>query len=80
MSALILLRKNVSEITGHFLYKPHTFSVNSAKLNQCYLGLLYSMEDLAVYGYITPAKLKIIVALALSDAVVRDSDIVLVNE
>ncbi|GJJ07603.1 hypothetical protein Clacol_001806 [Clathrus columnatus] len=28
------------------------------------------MEDLAVYGYVTPAKLKIIVALALSDAVI----------
>lgn len=52
--------------------------LNSAKLNECYLGLLYSMEDLAVYGYVTPAKLKIIIALALSDAVVRDSDIVLV--
>lgn len=36
------------------------------------------MEDLAVYGYIAPSKLKIVLALALTDAVVRDQDIVTV--
>ncbi|KAJ3894645.1 trafficking protein particle complex 2 [Lentinula edodes] len=28
----------------------------SSKSSECYLGLLYSMEDVAVYGYITPLK------------------------
>ncbi|KAF8529193.1 trafficking protein particle complex 2 [Hysterangium stoloniferum] len=50
----------------------------NAKHNECYLGLLYSMEDLAVYGYVTPTRLKIVIALASSDAVVRDADVVLV--
>ncbi|KAE9410477.1 trafficking protein particle complex 2 [Gymnopus androsaceus JB14] len=50
----------------------------SAKSLECYLGLLYSMEDVAVYGYITPLKVKIVIALALSDSVVRDVEIALV--
>jgi hypothetical protein len=33
------------------------------------------MEDVAVYGYITPLKVKIVLALALSDSVVRDVEI-----
>jgi hypothetical protein len=33
------------------------------------------MEDVAVYGYITPLKVKIVLALALSDSVVRDLEI-----
>ncbi|KII94759.1 hypothetical protein PLICRDRAFT_47771 [Plicaturopsis crispa FD-325 SS-3] len=50
--------------------------VNSGtKSTECYLGLLYAMEDVAVYGYITPLKMKIVVALALSDSVVRDVEI-----
>ena len=36
------------------------------------------MEDVAVYGYMTPLKLKIIIALALSDSVVRDADVITV--
>ncbi|ESK97597.1 trafficking protein particle complex subunit 2-like protein [Moniliophthora roreri MCA 2997] len=47
----------------------------NAKSSECYLGLLYAMEDAAVYGYITPLKVKIIIALALSDTVVRDLEI-----
>ncbi|KAF8517795.1 Sedlin [Gautieria morchelliformis] len=50
----------------------------SSKQNECYLGLLYSMEDLAVYGFVTPMRLRIVIALALSDAVVRDADVVLI--
>jgi len=46
-----------------------------AKSAQCYLGLLYAMEDVAVYGYITPLKMKIVLALALSDGEVREPDI-----
>ena len=36
------------------------------------------MEDVAVYGYITPLKVKIILALALSDSVVKDLEIITV--
>ncbi|KAF9534897.1 trafficking protein particle complex 2 [Crepidotus variabilis] len=53
------------------------FSVAAAgKAFECYLGLLFTMEDVAVYGYITPLKVKIILALALSDAVVKDAEII----
>ncbi|EMD40866.1 hypothetical protein CERSUDRAFT_25489, partial [Gelatoporia subvermispora B] len=48
----------------------------TSKSTECYLNLLYTMEDVAVYGFITPLKVKIIIALALSDAVVRDVDVV----
>lgn len=37
------------------------------------------MEDLAVYGWIAPTKLKIVIALALTDAVVKDKEIVTVS-
>ena len=43
------------------------------------MNLLYTMEDVAVYGYMTPLKVKIIVALALTDAVVRDADVLTVR-
>jgi hypothetical protein len=46
---------------------------------ECYLGLLFAMEDVAVYGYVTPLKVKIIVALPLSDAVVKDAEIIMVS-
>ncbi|KXN90254.1 Trafficking protein particle complex subunit 2-like protein [Leucoagaricus sp. SymC.cos] len=48
----------------------------AGKAGDCYLGLLYTMEDVAVYGYITPLKVKIVLALALTDSVVKDLDIV----
>ncbi|KAG6873309.1 hypothetical protein C0995_000462 [Termitomyces sp. Mi166 len=48
------------------------------KVADCYLGLLYAMEDVAVYGYITPLKVKIVVALALSDSVVKDVEVVMI--
>lgn len=37
------------------------------------------MEDLAVYGYLTPSRIKIVVALALTDAVIRDIDVITVR-
>jgi hypothetical protein len=40
---------------------------------------LYAIEDVAVYGYITPLKVKIVLALALSDTVVRDVEIITVR-
>jgi hypothetical protein len=43
---------------------------------ECYLGLLYVLEDLAVYGYITPLKVRIVVALPLTDSVVRDTEMI----
>jgi hypothetical protein len=36
------------------------------------------MEDVAVYGYITPLKVKIVLAMALSDTAVRDAEITMV--
>lgn len=44
-----------------------------------YLGFLYAMEEAAVYGYVTPLKVKVILALTLSDAVVRDLDVIAVR-
>jgi len=46
---------------------------------ESYLGFLYALEEVAVYGYVTPLKLKIVLALALTDAVVRDADIISVR-
>ena len=51
----------------------------ASKSTECYLNLLYTMEDVAVYGYMTPLKVKIIIALALTDAVVRDADVLTVR-
>ena len=50
----------------------------AAKSTDCYMNLLYTMEDVAVYGYMTPLKVKIIIALALTDSVVRDADVLTV--
>ena len=37
------------------------------------------MDDVAVYGYITASKMKIILALSLSDTVVKDVEVVNVS-
>ncbi|KAG8218848.1 Sedlin [Butyriboletus roseoflavus] len=42
-----------------------------------YLGLLYAMDDVAAYGYVTPLKVKIVLALPLTDAVVRDAAVIM---
>lgn len=47
----------------------------SAKTTDSYLGLLYAMEDYAVYGYQTNTRVKFVLVLALVDAVVRDLDV-----
>ncbi len=49
------------------------------KFMDCYLGLLFAMDDVAVYGYVTPTRIKIIIALELADAVVRDADVITVR-
>lgn len=37
------------------------------------------MEDVAVYGYVTPLKMKIIIAFALTDTIVKDAEVNLVG-
>lgn len=37
------------------------------------------MEDVAVYGYVTPLKMKIIIAFALTDTIVKDTEVNLVG-
>ncbi|CAG8433045.1 6331_t:CDS:2 [Ambispora gerdemannii] len=47
--------------------------VNSGpKTTDAYLGLLYAMEDLAVYGYLTNTRVKFVIVLAVPDAIIRD--------
>ncbi|KAF8913867.1 Sedlin, N-terminal conserved region-domain-containing protein [Gymnopilus junonius] len=48
----------------------------AGKAGDCYLGLLFSLEDAAVYGYITPLKVKVVLVLPMSDSVVRDAEII----
>ncbi|KAI8099230.1 Sedlin, N-terminal conserved region-domain-containing protein [Halteromyces radiatus] len=47
---------------------------NGPKQLDLYLGLLYAMEDLAVYGYMTNTKVKFIVVISVTDGVIRDTD------
>ncbi|KAF9222025.1 Sedlin [Gyrodon lividus] len=47
------------------------------KSTDCYLGLLYAMDDVAAYGYVTPLRVKIVLALALTDSVVRDAEVIM---
>jgi hypothetical protein len=54
------------------------FRIAGGKAVDPYLGLLYAMDDVAVYGYITAFKVKIVVALALSDTIIKDVDMVTV--
>jgi len=42
----------------------------------CYLGLLHTLEDQAVYGYVTPTRIRIVISLALTDTLVRDADVI----
>jgi len=48
------------------------------KATECYLGLLYPMDGLSVYGYITPTKMKIVTAFTQSEATVKDSEVIMV--
>ncbi|KAF8558775.1 Sedlin [Imleria badia] len=52
-------------------------SSTTSKPTDGYLGLLYAMDDVAAYGYVTPLKVKIVLALALTDAVVRDAEVIM---
>ncbi|CAG8692776.1 13112_t:CDS:2, partial [Ambispora leptoticha] len=44
------------------------------KTTDAYLGLLYAMEDLAVYGYLTNTRVKFVIVLAVPDTIIKDSD------
>ncbi|GAA5975989.1 hypothetical protein JCM11641_002861 [Rhodosporidiobolus odoratus] len=82
-----LFLKNYSSRTGgqadlKWHYAAHTSldyfeerELPAAKTTESYLGLLYGLEDYAVYGYQTNTRLKFVVVLALADAVVRDVDV-----
>ncbi|KAK4687731.1 trafficking protein particle complex subunit 2, partial [Tremellales sp. Uapishka_1] len=41
-----------------------------------YLGLLFCMEDMAFYGFQTNTKLRMVLSIALVDALIKDSDII----
>ncbi|PWY97612.1 Sedlin [Testicularia cyperi] len=45
------------------------------KATEQYLGLLYTLEDLAIYGFQTSTRLRFILIMSLTDHIVRDIDI-----
>jgi len=74
-------RENNRDIMYHYI--AHTSLdvfeeriTSNPKNAESYLGLLYTMDDVAVYGYIAASKMKIILALSLSDTVVKDAEVV----
>ncbi|KAF9110036.1 hypothetical protein BGX27_006859 [Mortierella sp. AM989] len=44
------------------------------KAQDMYLGALFSMEDLSVYGYMTNTKIKFITVLTVPDVIIKDLD------
>lgn len=64
-------------ISGPGSYFPQVTA--NPKNTESYLGLLYTMDDVAVYGYIAASKMKIVLALSLSDTVVKDAEVVNVS-
>ncbi|XJO70625.1 hypothetical protein BDV3_000272 [Batrachochytrium dendrobatidis] len=40
-----------------------------------YLGLLYIMEDLSVYGYMTNTRIKFVLMVTVADTAIKDQDI-----
>ena len=60
-------------ISGPRSYFPQVTA--NPKNTESYLGLLYTMDDVAVYGYIAASKMKIVLALSLSDTVVKDAEV-----
>ncbi|KIY73778.1 Sedlin [Cylindrobasidium torrendii FP15055 ss-10] len=50
----------------------------SASPKDSYLGLLYSIDDVAVYAYITPLNVKVVLAIALADAVIPDIKVLMI--
>lgn len=50
---------------------------SNPKAVECFLGMLYVLEDVAVYGYITPTRVKIVAAIDQTDEFIKDADIIL---
>ncbi|KAI8590465.1 Sedlin [Geranomyces variabilis] len=48
--------------------------VSTTKHADQYLGLLYALEELAVFGYITNTRVKFIVVTSLTDAAIKDQE------
>ncbi|KIM33665.1 hypothetical protein M408DRAFT_326323 [Serendipita vermifera MAFF 305830] len=48
------------------------------KATECFLGMLYVLEDVCVYGYLTPTRVKMVIALDQTDEFLKDTDIVLI--
>ncbi|KAI9199564.1 Sedlin [Polychytrium aggregatum] len=70
-----------SDIKYHFLshtacdiIEERLTSAAFTKSSDLYLGLLHSMEDLAVYGYMTNTRIKIVVIITLTDTAVKDAE------
>ncbi|EJT97487.1 Sedlin [Dacryopinax primogenitus] len=71
-------RSHPSSLKYHFV--AHTaldiIEERLATGTDCYLGLLHTLEDQAVYGYVTPTRIRIVISLALTDTLVRDADVI----
>jgi len=50
----------------------------SPKASECYLGLLFSVDGLSVYGYLTPSKMKMVATFTQSEAAVKDSEVIMI--
>lgn len=53
----------------------HPQGSSSGNSTDAYLGLLYALEDTAVYGYVTSSKIKFIVALGMTEIAIRESEL-----
>jgi len=53
---------------------------NGAKNAETYLGLLHSVENMRVYGYVTNTKIKFVVVLSALEGQVKDADVRAVRE
>ena len=53
---------------------------NGAKNAETYLGLLHSVENMRVYGYVTNTKVKFVVVLSALEGQVKDADVRAVRE
>ncbi|PVG04369.1 Sedlin [Serendipita vermifera] len=48
------------------------------KATECFVGMLFILEDVCVYGYITPTRVKMVVALDQTDHFIKDEDVILI--
>ena len=45
------------------------------KQHDMYLGLLMTLEDLAVFGYMTSSKIKFVLMISVQDVSIKDQDV-----